>query len=291
MRWTTILLLAGLLVGGSVGAGEIADEIFESLQSARAEAGTPALVRRADLDGVAEARATHVAGLPHEKRMIREKSIERLLSESGIRRIHRASVHQDMQRGFTDPAAAFMRVWGRYETPWNNALGPDFDHVGIATARGDDGWLVLTVVLIDQQEIPGNLREVARQVTEAINKVRLEHGLEALTHDDALADVARAHSEDMAERDYFAHRSPERELAEDRVRVLGIRYRMLAENLYRSRGTKDPVRSAVEGWMRSKGHRKNILTPEFERTGVGVALDARDRIYFTQLFSRPPAGP
>jgi uncharacterized protein YkwD len=62
----------------------------------------------------------------------------------------------------------------------------------------------------------------------------------------------------------------------------------VAENLYKCRGVDDPLVAAVEGWMESKGHRKNILGVEYTHTGVGIAVGADGTIYFTQLFTRPP---
>jgi uncharacterized protein YkwD len=50
----------------------------------------------------------------------------------------------------------------------------------------------------------------------------------------------------------------------------------------------DPVAAAVQGWMKSRTHRDNILRREFTETGVGICR--RDgSYYFTQLFLRPPS--
>ena len=43
------------------------------------------------------------------------------------------------------------------------------------------------------------------------------------------------------------------------------------------------AKDAVNGWMDSPGHRKNILTPEFDREGIGVKVSAFS-IYITQNF-------
>lgn len=41
---------------------------------------------------------------------------------------------------------------------------------------------------------------------------------------------------------------------------------------------------ALEGWMKSPGHRKNILTPHWKREGIGVEISADDKVYITQNF-------
>jgi hypothetical protein len=59
------------------------------------------------------------------------------------------------------------------------------------------------------------------------------------------------------------------------------------ENLFKSVHAPDPVRMAVQGWMQSPGHRRNILLKEFTETGVGIWHKGADH-YSTQLFRRPP---
>lgn len=44
------------------------------------------------------------------------------------------------------------------------------------------------------------------------------------------------------------------------------------------------ARSSVDGWMGSPGHRQNILTRRYEKTGVGIAIAANDEVLITQLF-------
>ena len=43
----------------------------------------------------------------------------------------------------------------------------------------------------------------------------------------------------------------------------------------------------VSSWMRSPGHRDNILSSEFTEIGTGVALGRNGRLYWAQVFGRP----
>jgi len=43
----------------------------------------------------------------------------------------------------------------------------------------------------------------------------------------------------------------------------------------------------VSAWMKSPGHRANILNPRYTELGIGYALDAAGRPYYAQLFARP----
>jgi len=273
----------------SIAAAEepYAEEILALLQEARKEAGADALKHRQDLDLVAAQRAQQVADLPHARRLSRAEPIKNLLEEAGIKLYRRASMHQDMQRGFRYPASAFYRNWTKYETAWSKAMDPAYGSVGLATAKGEDGWLILIAVLLEEQRIPDDLRAVERAAIEAVNAVRLEHGLSELEFREELADVARRHSEDMAKRDFFSHDSPNKTDAKQRVSAAGLQFRRMGENLFQCQGVDDPVEAAVSSWMESPGHRENILTPEFEQTGIGLVVDEEGRFFFTQLFMRP----
>ena len=42
--------------------------------------------------------------------------------------------------------------------------------------------------------------------------------------------------------------------------------------------------AALDSWMRSRGHRKNILNPDFTELGAGYAIDRAGRPYYVQVF-------
>ncbi len=283
----TCLLLVPALLPQAAAQDPIADHVVAEVQQARTAAGVGRLERRQELDAIALERAKHVAELPHKQRLRVKQPIEDLLDAAGVGRYRRAALHVDLQRGFLDPGPAYVRSWRRYEQAWGRVLNEDWHAIGLATYKADDHWLILTAVLFQDDTVPTDLPALESAAVAAVNEVRLQHGLRALAPSDYLAGVARGHSAQMARLDYFAHKSPGGRLAQDRVQATGGSFYMLAENIFRGRGMDDPVRAAVQSWMNSKGHRKNILTPEFEQTGIGVATDEDGRIYFTQLFLTP----
>jgi len=127
-----------------------------------------------------------------------------------------------------------------------------------------------------------------RAIHERVNEVRQEHDLETLTFSESIATVAREHSHDMAERDYFAHESPEGEQLEDRMSEFMPGYcRLVGENLasvgIRSEEVDAVADRIVSGWMESPGHRENVLRDGFDEQGIGVAL-TDDRLLATQNF-------
>jgi uncharacterized protein YkwD len=112
-----------------------------------------------------------------------------------------------------------------------------------------------------------------------VNEARVDAGCGALTADPALAAVARAHSADMRDRDYFSHTSPEGLSPFDRAEQAGVGYSR-AENI--AFGQADAA-AVMEAWLKSPGHRANILDCELTKLGVGVAEGAGGP-WWTQLF-------
>ena len=97
--------------------------------------------------------------------------------------------------------------------------------------------------------------------------------------------MARAHSEKMARQNFFDHAGPDGQGLRERSRASGIAgFKALAENLAYNKGFADAASCAVAGWMRSAGHRENILNAQFTRAGIGVARTADGRVYITQVF-------
>jgi uncharacterized protein YkwD len=52
-------------------------------------------------------------------------------------------------------------------------------------------------------------------------------------------------------------------------------------------GPEEFARIAVDGWMKSPGHRENILNPRYDSSGIGVAM-VDGQAFATQVFRGPP---
>ncbi len=99
-----------------------------------------------------------------------------------------------------------------------------------------------------------------------VNTERVKAGVEPLSFDNDLRDLARSHSQDMLKRGYFSHYTPEGVSPFDRMDAAGIDYQSAGENLALAPSTE----LAMQGLMNSPGHRKNILSPSFKKVGIGV---------------------
>ncbi|MDO8650207.1 MAG: CvpA family protein [Candidatus Berkelbacteria bacterium] len=102
-----------------------------------------------------------------------------------------------------------------------------------------------------------------------VNEERAKAGVKPLVIDEKIVIVARAHSKDMFNRGFFAHENPDGQSPFDRMDKGGVTFQVAGENI----AYAPTVELAHNGLMRSPGHRKNILNPEFGHVGYGI-IDA-----------------
>jgi uncharacterized protein YkwD len=129
-------------------------------------------------------------------------------------------------------------------------------------------------------------RHVEQNVFAPVNRERVAAHLAPLVWDEAIAQVARNHSRNMQDRAFFSHVDPKTGDAADRLTQAGVHWEACAENIYQEQGHRDPVEGAVAAWLRSPGHRINLLSPEYTHTGIGVALAPGGQYTITQVFVR-----
>jgi uncharacterized protein YkwD len=120
-----------------------------------------------------------------------------------------------------------------------------------------------------------------QRMLDLVNGERSHAGLRPLVGDDRLRQVARAHSLEMFQLNYFSHTSPTSGSPFDRMRTAGIVFLVAGENL----AYAPDVEIAHQGLMNSPGHRANILRPEFGRVGIGVIRSQFQGSMFSQEFT------
>jgi uncharacterized protein YkwD len=128
----------------------------------------------------------------------------------------------------------------------------------------------------DLEPAPGNGARIRAAVLCLHNEVRAQYDLPRLREHRRLRTAAVGHSRDMVRTRYFEHTAPSGRTMVDRI--LAARYVredegwMLGENLEWGTGSLATPRGAMDGWMRSAGHRANILRRSFRELGVGVVI-------------------
>lgn len=130
-----------------------------------------------------------------------------------------------------------------------------------------------------------NIGSLEHSAFDQINQKRVENGLAPLVWSDAVAGIARIHSQHMAELSFFAHRDLEGKLVSDRADDAGLtKWRAIGENIAFNRGFSDPVGRTVELWLNSQSHRQNLMSENWKESAIGVAVGKDGSLYFTQVF-------
>ena len=125
------------------------------------------------------------------------------------------------------------------------------------------------------------LVQIAKLTHQKVNEYRASLDLAPLKFDASIAKQAKIHSTNMAQQKVeFSHNG-----FQDRLKALEdtVSYRSAAENVAYAMGYQDPAETAVTGWIKSDGHRKN-MEGDYNLTGVGVAVNPDGEYYFTQIF-------
>lgn len=137
-------------------------------------------------------------------------------------------------------------------------------------------------LMAEQPMAPEKTKQVEdgnrKQILDLTNIIRSRHELSLLTWDQPTADVAFGHSKDMKDNNYFSHDSPTFGTLGDRLQRGQVAFQLAGENIAAQHN--DGI-AAVQGWLNSEGHRKNLLNEQF--TGLGVGVYGK---FYTQNFIR-----
>ncbi len=106
----------------------------------------------------------------------------------------------------------------------------------------------------------------AKEVFAIVNQERAKAGLQALKLDSRLSSMAKDKAVDMAKNNYFDHTSPTYGSPFDMMKKYGISYNYAGENIAMGQRNAQEV---MKDWMNSPGHRKNILSANFDTIGIG----------------------
>lgn len=123
------------------------------------------------------------------------------------------------------------------------------------------------------------LSAIEKQVLDITNAYRAQYGLSALTWSDNAANAGRDYCEVMTDYDTLSH-SVDGTFFGDRLNAAGVSYTSAGENIAAngiSYGHYINVSGGVNlvaGWIKSSGHRENILNSGYKYLGVGVVPDS-----------------
>lgn len=128
---------------------------------------------------------------------------------------------------------------------------------------------------------------VPNVLVDLTNGNRGSGALPSLNTNFLLQAAANLKAQDMANKGYFAHVSPEGVSPWHWFQVVGYNYSAAGENLAVNFTDSAEV---VTAWMNSEGHRKNILNQKFTEIGIGIAsgmYKGQPTTFVAQLFGTP----
>lgn len=245
------------------------DEILARFNRERARAGAPPLRLVPVLAQVAQQQAEEMA----------RRGVWRLRSPSGeevAERLRRAGYSaRDWRQYFAfseeEAPDAIRRsrraaLDGRYRDlgVGTAAVAPGVTlHVFLLGWHQGDYFAAATARLADPERI-------AAEMLSRVNAVRRRAGLPPLVASPLLDQISRRHAEDMLARAYSGHRTPEGLGPSERARAAGYPAG-IGENIVEQRFT---VEEALDAWLASPAHRRNLLDPNCRETGLGLAVGA-----------------
>lgn len=223
-----------------------------------------------------------------------------------------------VQKSSEDVAKSVVEGLLKTKENRENILDDNFESEGIGVFIDDNGNIYVTQdFCIGNFELKTESKMpiidpllLEKKIHFLVNAERDKRKLKKLEWNEKLAVIARKHSADMAKRNYFSHKSPEGTDPTSRAKESGFNCQKkygnlirsgigenifqnhiyksvtyIGENAYYDYRTLDEIaETTVEGWMKSDGHRENILDSGYDSEGIGVVISNSGEIYTTQNF-------
>ena len=181
---------------------------------------------------------------------------------------------------FTTSASALSHTVVKGDTMWKLAVQYEVGTSEIISANPQvtNPNLIYPGQVLTIPQVEEAVLAYENEVIRLVNAERSKNGLSPLTANWELSRVARYKSQDMADNGYFSHTSPTYGTPFQMMKSFGLSCRTAGENIAYGQRTPQAV---VNAWMKSSGHRANILSSSFTQIGVG---DVASGNYWTQMF-------
>jgi uncharacterized protein YkwD len=124
-------------------------------------------------------------------------------------------------------------------------------------------------------------RDLELTVLYLLNRERTAAGYAPLTPHATIRAAARAHARELFTMGYLSHRSRDGRWPNQRVKELGVRVRLVGENL----AYAATVRDAHHALLASQQHRHNMLYPGYRLAGIAVLDGGPFGVLIVQDFS------
>lgn len=125
-----------------------------------------------------------------------------------------------------------------------------------------------------------NLSTDEEYLLNLINQEREKNNLVKFQIDEDLQNVARLKAKDLVNNNYFSHISPTYGTPFEMLKSYEIKYKTASENI----AGNSSLDSALQSWLNSDSHKNNILSNEYNYTGIGVVDSIAYGKIIVQLF-------
>ena len=170
--------------------------------------------------------------------------------------------------------------------------------LGTAIVIGNSGILsndLFSEPITTKEERKMSSEQIAFDIHYEVNEVRELYGLKPLSWSSTISEIAKKHSQDMSERNYLSHISPEGNDVADRYEQANFVCAKELSNGDILKGAENLAEISypedlegigtriVQSWMDSPTHRKNLLFNEYGKEGIGVII-SKEMLHITQNF-------
>ncbi|MGL4551918.1 MAG: CAP domain-containing protein [Gemmataceae bacterium] len=151
--------------------------------------------------------------------------------------------------------------------------------------------LTLTALCAAQDRPAFKLGDVEQKLFDAANESRAKETIDKLRVERTLCAIARKHAENMARQEKMDHVLDGKGVAKRTIEG-GYDYRAVGENLAKASGpdpdSPPPTPAEIhDQWMKSDGHRANLMNPKFKQIGLAVVKSEKGTYYYCQVFATP----
>lgn len=177
----------------------------------------------------------------------------------------RGSLKRDVLNSTSGPILISLsqNLEARIKPVFNDAIIETLNFLTIRPTSGEKVDLKFTLTKADLSQ--DNISEIT--MFNLVNQERVKKDLKPLKFDERLRAASRQYAEEMFIKGFFSHYSAvDGSSPAQRLDQKNINYLVTGENL----AFAPDVQIAHTGLMNSEGHRKNILSEEFGKVGIGV---------------------
>lgn len=136
-------------------------------------------------------------------------------------------------------------------------------HVNYITPVQEEKASATNTEIIQENSL---LTEDENYLLELINAERRKHNLNDLKIDKELQNIAILKANDLVNNNYFSHTSKTYGSPFDMLKQYNISYKTASENI----AGNPNIDAALSSWLNSESHKKNILSNDYNYTGLAI---------------------